>query len=52
MTIKTLSERFHKTMGEVMAMQAEEVYEFLLMDFEESMYKKDLEKAYRALNKK
>jgi predicted O-methyltransferase YrrM len=52
MTIKSLSERFHKTMGEVMAMQAEEIYEFLLMDFEESMYKKDLEKAHRALNKK
>lgn len=52
MTIKALSERFHKTMGEVTQMQAGEVYEFLLMDFEESQYKKDLEQAYKVLNKK
>jgi len=51
MTIKALGEKYNKTMAEVMAMQAEECYEILLMDFEESMYKKDLEQAYKQLQK-
>ncbi len=52
MTIKSIGEKYHKTMSEVMALPAEEIYEVLLMDFEESMYKKDLEEAYRMLHKK
>lgn len=52
MTIKAIGEKYHKTMSEVLNMQAEEVYEILLMDFEESQYKKDLQRAYEQLNKK
>jgi predicted O-methyltransferase YrrM len=52
MTIKSLSEKYHKTMGEVLQMQAEEIYEVLLMDFEQSQYQKDLEQAYKMLAKK
>ena len=52
MTIKSLSERFCKTFAEVLAMQAEEVYEFLLMDFEENAYRRDLERAHKTLSGK
>lgn len=52
MTIKALSEKYHKTMNEIVQMAAEEIYEVLLMDFEESMYRKDLEEAHRLLAKK
>lgn len=51
MTIKTIGEKYNKTMSEVLQMQAEEVYEVLLMDFEQSMYQRDLENAYKQLNK-
>jgi len=51
MTMKSLGEKYHKTLGEIMQMQAGEAYEILLMDFEQSMYKKDLEDAYKMLKK-
>jgi len=51
MTIKAIGEKYNKTMSEVLQMQAEEVYEVLLMDFEQSMYQRDLENAYKQLNK-
>jgi len=51
MTIKAIGEKYNKTMSEVLQMQAEEIYEVLLMDFEQSMYQRDLEKAYKQLNK-
>jgi len=52
MTIKALGEKYNKTMTEILQLQAEEVYEVLLMDFEQSMYQKDLENAHKLLNKK
>jgi Zn-dependent M32 family carboxypeptidase len=52
MTIKTIGEKYHKTMSEVLQMQAEEVYEILLMDFEESMYQKDLQRVHEQLAKR
>ena len=51
MTIKAIGEKYNKTMSEVLQMQAEEVYEVLLMDSEQSMYQRDLENAYKQLNK-
>jgi predicted O-methyltransferase YrrM len=51
MTIKAIGEKYNKTMSEVLQLQAEEVYEVLLMDFEQSMYQRDLENAYKQLNK-
>lgn len=51
MTIKAIGEKYNKTMSEVLQMQAEEIYEVLLMDFEQSMYQRDLENAYKQLNK-
>ena len=50
-TILSLSEKFHKTMGEILAMQAEEIYEVLLLDFEKAEYAKRLEQAHKHVNK-
>jgi hypothetical protein len=50
-TIKSLCDKFHKTMGEVLAMRAEEVYEYLLIDFEEHQYAKRLDQASKHINK-
>jgi hypothetical protein len=52
MTIKALSEKYHRPMSEILLMQAGEIYEVLLMDFEQSMYQRDLEQAYKTLSKK
>lgn len=51
MTFKALSEKYHKTIEEVLQMQAETIYEILLMDFEEDAYRRDLQKAHEQLAK-
>lgn len=40
-----------RPMSEVINMQATEVYEILLMDFEQSEYRKDLQRAQETINK-
>lgn len=51
MTIKAISEKYMRPMSEVINMQATEVYEILLMDFEQSEYRKDLQRAQETINK-
>ncbi len=51
MTIKAIGEKYGKTMSEVLQMQAEEVYEVLLMDFEQSMYQIDLANVRKQMKK-
>jgi hypothetical protein len=47
-----LMDRWGKTLDEVLAMQAQLVYDILLHDFERSMYQRDLDKQIQQLQKK
>ena len=51
-TMFALMDRWGKTLDEVLAMQAQLVYDILLHDFERSMYQRDLDKQIQQLQKK
>ena len=52
MTMKALGEKYNMTLEQVFEMKAGIAYETLLMDFEQEMYRKDLEAAHQMLAKK
>ncbi len=46
-TIKNFMEKYHKTMQEVIDTPAYEIYDILLIDFEESEFNKQLNQIYK-----